>query len=265
MQKIEERTAITLENKGQKIFGIFHQPLVKTKTPAVLICPGFGGTKCGKHRLFVALAQQLACSGIAVFRFDYRGAGDSEGEFDQITLDGKVSDTLTCLEFLSNHPSIDSSRIGILGRSLGGAVSVLAAREHKKIRSMALWAPVFTSDPWKEMWKAFKANPEQFSKKDILPSLPNMPSLPFLEQFFKLDIAKELDFLKTTPLLHIHGDKDTTVKIEHAHAYKKEREISEKTRFIQLPNSDHEFSDTADQKIALAETCQWYKQTLCLH
>lgn len=262
MQKVEERESITLENEDQKIFGIFHQPLSKGKVPAVLICPGFGGNKCGKHRVFVSLAKELARNGIAVLRFDYRGAGDSEGEFDDITLDSKVSDTLKCLDFLEKHPSIDPTRIGILGRSLGGAIAVVAARKSKNIKSLVLWAPVFSSEPWKKMWEAFKINPQQFSKKDILVSVPNMPNLRFLEQFFKMDMTSELDSLKNIPLLHIHGDKDAIVKVEHSEAYKKARESSEKTKFIQLHNSDHDFSDSTDQKIAVTETCQWYQNTL---
>jgi len=262
MSRVEERETVTLTNHGQKIFGVFHQSLQGSKSPAILICPGFGGSKCGKHRLFVSLAKELARSGISVLRFDYRGAGDSEGEFEEITLEGKVSDTLLCLDFLASHPSIDPNRIGLLGRSLGGAVSVLAARRYKTIKSLALWAPVFSSDPWRRMWEAYKQNPAQFSNKDILASLPNMPSLPFLEQFFSLDIGSELASLENVPMLHIHGDKDAIVKVEHSEAYKKVRPASQKTRFVQLPNSDHDFSDSTDQKTAIKETCEWYKHTL---
>ncbi len=260
MEKSEDREAITLVNEGQKIFGILHLPLLKKKVPAVLICHGFGGNKTGKHRLFVTLSQHLAKQGIAVFRFDYRGAGDSEGEFDDITLEGKVSDTLKCLEFLKNHPAVDPSRIGILGRSLGGAIASIAAGKNEEIKSIALWAPVFTSEPWKKMWDAFKANPA--SSHQILASLPSMPNVRFLEQFFKLDMPKALEKLKNIPLLHIHADKDAIVKAEHSQAYQKARQESDKTKFIILQNSDHDFSESADQKIAIDETCQWYQQTL---
>ena len=150
MLAIEERESITLINDGQKIFAIFHKPLNTVKSPAILICPGFGGTKCGKHRLFVTLAQELARKGIASLRFDYRGAGDSEGEFENINVESKVSDVLLCLDFLASEPSIDSSRLGLLGRSLGGAISVLAANRYKNIKSLALWAPVFSSEPWRK-------------------------------------------------------------------------------------------------------------------
>jgi alpha/beta superfamily hydrolase len=263
MQQVEVREAITLENNGEKIFGILHRPLHAKQVPAVVICPGFAGNKCGKFRMFVTLAKELAKNGIAVLRFDYRGAGDSEGEFRDITLEGKTSDTLKCLEFLANDPQMDSSRLGLLGRSLGGAIAVLAARRYS-IKSLVLWAPVFKSDPWRELWESLQSNRQlDQTKKDILRNLPaNAPNLDFLNQFFRLDIERELEGLKKIPLLHIHGEQDHVVKIEHAKAYEKARDGLDNTRFVHLPRSDHDFSDVLEQAIAIQETCHWYQQTL---
>lgn len=264
MEKDELREAITLENHGEKIFAILHRPLHRHRVPAVVICPGFAGTKCGKFRMFVTLGKELAKHGIAVFRFDYRCSGDSEGDFKDITFEGKISDTLKCLEFLSNDQQIDVSRLGLLGRSLGGAVSLLAARRSNNIKSLALWAPVFKSDPWRELWESFQ-NKQKLdkAKQEILKALPgNIPNVEFLSQFFKLDMLNELEGLKQIPLLHIHGEQDNVVKIQHAEDFEKARQGLGNTRFIQLPKSDHDFSDTQEQGIAIHETCQWFKQTL---
>jgi alpha/beta superfamily hydrolase len=264
MQKVEIREAMTLENKGEKIFGILHRPLHLRHVPAIVICPGFAGNKCGKFRIFVTLGKELAKQGIAVLRFDYRGAGDSEGEFHDITLEGKISDTLKCLDFLANDPQIDSSRLGLLGRSLGGVIAVLAARRYQAIKSLALWAPVFRSDPWRELWESFKSNQQlDQAKQDILRNLPaNLPNLEFLSQFFRLNLQDELEKIKHIPLLHIHGEQDRIVRIEHAKDFERVRTGVDNTRFVQLPKSDHDFSDFGEQAIAIQETCQWYQQTL---
>ena len=47
-------------------------------------------TRVGSHRLFVTLARFLAIKGVDVLRFDYTGAGDSEGQatnFEQVKFD----------------------------------------------------------------------------------------------------------------------------------------------------------------------------------
>jgi uncharacterized protein len=264
MQKVEIREAMTLENEGEKIFSVLHRPLHSQPVPAVVICPGFAGNKCGKFRIFVTLGKQLAERGIAVLRFDYRGAGDSEGEFHDMTLEGKVSDALKCLNFLAKDPQIDPTRLGLLGRSLGGTIAVLVARRFRMIRSLVLWAPIFRSDPWRELWESFNSNqkPDQI-KQEMLPPLPvDIPNLEFLSQFFTLNLQRELEELKQIPLLHIHGELDHIVKIEHAKDFEKARLGLDNTRFIQLPKSDHDFSDFREQAIAIQETCQWYQQTL---
>jgi alpha/beta superfamily hydrolase len=264
MKQVEMRESITLENHGEKIFAILHRPLHAKKVPAIVICPGFAGNKCGKFRMFVNVGQELAKQGIAVLRFDYRGAGDSEGDFHDITLEGKISDTLKCLNFLANDGQIDATRLGLLGRSLGGAIAVLAAGRFHLIKSLALWAPVFKSDPWRELWESFKSDQMLDKvKQEMLRNLPaNIPNLEFLSQFFKLDIPSELQKLKEIPLLHIHGEQDQIVKIEHAKDFEKARFGIANSRFLQLPKSDHDFSDFREQVIAIQETCQWYQQTL---
>lgn len=260
----ELREAITLENKGEKIFGILHRPLDKKPVPAVLICSGFAGNKCGKFRLFVTLGKELAKRGIAVFRFDYRGAGDSEGEFSDITLEGEISDVETCIKFLDADPLIDSLRIGLLGKSLGGVVSVLFASRSSKIKSLALWAPVFKAKPWQEVWESYQSNkPLDTKQQEIIKDLPSIfPNSEFLNQFFALDLKKELIKLKDIPLLHIHGKKDQVVKIEHTKEYEKVRNGLDNSHFVYLAESDHDFSNLQEQKIAIEETVQWFQKTL---
>jgi exosortase A-associated hydrolase 1 len=46
----------------------------------VVIVVGGPQYRVGSHRQFVLLARALASEGVACFRFDYRGMGDSEGE-----------------------------------------------------------------------------------------------------------------------------------------------------------------------------------------
>lgn len=264
MQKVEEREAVTLINREEKIFGIIHRPLNAVKCPAVVFCPGFAGNKSGKFRLSVKLAQELAKQGIVALRFDYRGCGDSEGEFRELTLEGKVSDTLTCLRFLAQDAQVDSSRLGIFGRSLGGLIAILSAEQFHQIKSLVLWSPVFTSHPWKKMWEEFKILQKHRSDHDQppLPLPANVPNLHFLQEFFNLRLQDALHTLKDMPLLHIQGEQDMVTTMEHMKAYQIAREGLSHTRFVSLPHSGHDFENVEEQQLAIQETCQWFKQTL---
>lgn len=263
MKSIEVREAVTLSQEGKKIFGVLHTPIGSHKAPVVLFCSGFGGNKSGKFRVFVRLSQELAKLGIASLRFDYRGAGDSEGDAEEVTVESQVNDALVCLKFLLEDSRIDPTRIGLLGRSFGGLVSLLTASKIGGVKGLALWAPVFDSTPWKSLWESFKLNQINATQKQEILNIPGgIPNVAFLMQFFKLDMANAVANLKHVPLLHIQADRDSVVKDEHADAYKKACLENAKTRFVRLPNSDHDFSDFTDQQTAIQETCDWFKHQL---
>ena len=86
----------------------------------------------GTKQPFLVLADGLARHGIAVLRFDDRGAGQSEGEpvelSDATTVD-LADDAQAAAEFLALQPEIDEERVGLLGHSEGALhASIVANR-----------------------------------------------------------------------------------------------------------------------------------------
>lgn len=65
--------------QGDRLIGVACVP-PKPPTTGVLIIVGGPQYRAGSHRQFTLLARALADDGVASFRFDYRGVGDSEGE-----------------------------------------------------------------------------------------------------------------------------------------------------------------------------------------
>lgn len=261
---IEEREPIVLHNQGQKIFGVLHRPLNAEKSPAVLMCHGLGGHKIGKGRLYVLLAKKLAALGIASLRIDFRGSGDSEGEFSDMTVEGEVSDAIAALNALKIDPRIDSSRLAIFGRSFGGVIAILAAHQFAEIKSLALWAPVFGSEQWQEKWQKAHAAPLEPHQRKALMSIEGLqPGYPFFQQLFALKLHEQLKHLTNVPLLHVHGEKDLIVDLSHARKYKEVRHHAvAKTHFKLLPETDHDFSHFAERDEALEETAAWFLNTL---
>ncbi|MFA0780897.1 MAG: hypothetical protein RJAPGHWK_002418, partial [Candidatus Fervidibacter sp.] len=76
---------VQFEVQGQRVYGMLHLPDGTSdtgkKVPAVAMCHGFTGNRIEAHRLFVKAARHFVQHGIAVLRFDFRGSGESEGDF----------------------------------------------------------------------------------------------------------------------------------------------------------------------------------------
>lgn len=84
---IMTETAFTFDIEGDEVVGILHEAPGPT---GLLIVVGGPQYRIGAHRQYVHLARHCADHGIPVMRFDYRGIGDSEGNypgFENVTPD----------------------------------------------------------------------------------------------------------------------------------------------------------------------------------
>lgn len=258
------RESVILENHGQKIFGVLHKPVGLDRFPAVLICHGFGGHKVGRYRLYVNIAKRLAELGIATLRIDFRGSGDSEGEFSEMTLEGEISDALQGLHFLNDYAQVDRGRIGLIGRSLGGAVAIMAASRFQHVKSICLWAPIYSSSQWYDKWQQLHSGELHAEHKEHLMTVEGQkPGFEFFKQFFMMNIEDYLPTLQSVPLFLIHGRNDQVVNPNHSEKYLHTRlNAVGETKFIELPLSDHDFTPPSERHLAMEETCFWFKQTL---
>lgn len=262
----EDRQPVILQHQGEKIFGVLHQPLPLRPVPAVLMCHGYAGNKAGRYRIYVLIAQKLAELGIASLRIDFRGSGDSEGNFSDMTISSEVSDALKGIEYLRNQANIDKDRIGLLGNSLGGAIATLTAAQDGNIKSLVLLAALFSSKPWREKWESLAKQNTDASRKELAKSLDgNLPGNNFLKELFALDLKPALAKIADVPLLHIHSEFDDRIPIEHAEQYKQGREGSQaESRWVRLHQCDHNFSSAEERSLVVEETANWFKRTLIL-
>lgn len=262
--KKEQRESITLEIKGMKVFGLLHTPANVSNAPCVFFCHGLAGNKIGKDRVYVEIASGLCKEGIASFRMDFRGSGDSEGAFIEMLPEYFVEDAMLALDFISAREGIDASKLGIMARSFGGPVAVEAAAQFKNICSMALWCPMFSGKQWQDHWQLLLTRAVDLKQAGEMMRINGQQGSPeFFERFMKIDVEKPLKTLGSVPLLHIHGEEDTKVTLQHAHDYERVRkEASAATRFLRLPGTDHDFSHYDEKLRSINETIHWFKETL---
>lgn len=133
----------------QRMYGMLHLPDAQppaTGWPSVVVLHGFTGNRVEGHRNFVLLARRLAGLGVACLRFDFRGSGESQGDFSEMTVSREVEDTQAAFEYLRRQPNIDPARVMLLGFSMGGLVASLSLA-HVQPHRLALWAPALP-----ELW-----------------------------------------------------------------------------------------------------------------
>jgi uncharacterized protein len=106
----------------------------------VVFCGPFAEEKKCAHRVLVEAARGFCSADIACLRFDYRGTGDSPGEFAEATPEQWVEDILAATAYLRSAHGVTT--VGLLGLRLGGALALRAAATGEGVDFLVLWEPV---------------------------------------------------------------------------------------------------------------------------
>jgi dienelactone hydrolase len=109
------------------IFGHLSLPDGTGKVPVMVIAHGSGGVTDARE---FAWAKRLAEIGVGAFivdSFTPRGIRETATDQAQLNTIANVADNLFALKLLATHPRIDPARIGIMGFSKGGQVTLWTA------------------------------------------------------------------------------------------------------------------------------------------
>ena len=128
------RQPVTFVNRrGERLVGIVHPPAGGASDRAVLLLSPGVKTRVAPHRLYNRLSEVLVRQGYWVFRFDFYGLGDSEGEINEpyladlygsVALGRYVDDTRDALAWMTAHYPVTQFVVGGL---CGGAITGLLA------------------------------------------------------------------------------------------------------------------------------------------
>ncbi|MBI4966448.1 MAG: alpha/beta fold hydrolase [Desulfomonile tiedjei] len=183
--------------------------------PVVIIChgiPGSGAQRPPDDPGYDGLAEELASKGLVAVIFNFRGCGDSGGNFDMM---GWARDLETVVDRVLNTPYIDPTRIVVLGFSGGGAAAIYAAADNPQIFGLAV---VGTPADF----KIFEADPDKiiadFRKRGIIrdPAFP--PDVKnWVHGFEAIEPCRWIAHFKGKHLLIVHGDADELIPLEQAY------------------------------------------------
>ncbi len=97
---------------------------------------------------YVEYVNYLARSGYIVFRSDYRGHGDSEGEAgNPYGAPNYTIDVLNGMAAVLTHPAADPDRVGMWGHSMGGHITLRSMVVSDRIRAGVIWGGVVGDYP----------------------------------------------------------------------------------------------------------------------
>lgn len=253
---------ITFENQGQKIVGILQKPDTQTSRIAIL-AHGFTGSKEGPHSgLFPMLSKKLVDNGFAVLRIDFRGTGESDGYFVDMTVKDESSDLVRAIDFVKE---IGYEKIGIIGESMGGTVSVTAYNE--KINCMVLWYPAIWLKDTAVSYYIKEKGMKELETEGWLTYVKTRTGekfklgKEFISEVLTLDLTKNLKKIQC-PILFIHGDDDPTVS--HTQSEKAINLVSSKIKSLEtIKGGNHTFDSSKEHKQKCVNlTVDWFDKWL---
>ena len=116
---------------------------IREAAPVIVLCHGFGGVQ---GMLLPEVAQAFARDGFAVVTFDYRGFGDSDGEWGRLTVTRQQEDIRMVLHWVQSNPVLDERRIGLWGTGLGGGHALCVAHRNPQVRCVVSQVPVLNGE-----------------------------------------------------------------------------------------------------------------------
>ncbi|OGR15456.1 MAG: damage-inducible protein CinA [Desulfobacterales bacterium RIFOXYA12_FULL_46_15] len=229
-------------SEGFWLKGVLHLPAIE-KPPLVVGSHGLEGSKeSAKQKV---LARLLVENGMAFFRFDHRGCGQSQGDFVKDTsLEKRTMDYLSAIQHILslNKTSRD---IALFGSSMGGATCI-NAWERLSLMDIRLSGAILCSSPVRS--RSVVNIPTKANE--------NRPALPlsFFKENLLFDILDKISDLSN--VLIFHGDADKTVPVSNAHELF--NRANEPKRLIIQKGGDHQMTSEKDQGEFEAEALAWY-------
>ncbi len=139
-----ERDVIIPSVGDVSLAGTYSVPDSKGPFPAVVLVSGTGPNTRDEevegHKVFQILADALNRQGVAVVRYDKRGAGKSTGDYGMAKTADFTDDAEATLNWLSQQPEVTAGSIGIIGHSEGGIIAPAVAVRNAKAAYVVMMA-----------------------------------------------------------------------------------------------------------------------------
>lgn len=146
------RYLASYQSEGLKIYAYMTVPFGEkpaTGWPVVIFNHGYIPPDVYRPtERYIAYQHAFASAGYIVFRPDYRGHADSEGDAGGAYSDpGYTIDVLNAISSIKAYADSDPNRMGLWGHSMGGYITARAMVVRDDIKAGVIWAGVVGSYP----------------------------------------------------------------------------------------------------------------------
>lgn len=238
------RHRISYESNGLHISGILNIPKGEGPFPLLLLNHGYIDPAVYTNGRGLKREQDaLARRGFAVLHSDYRGHAHSDPSPDESEVyDAGMEysmDVINAIDAVrtSELSMIDTERIGMLGHSMGGGVTLNLLVTHPDLIDAAvLYAPVH-ADAWENFVRWRAKRPEADRTIAVLGTREASPAT--------WDAISSLTFLHriSAPILIAHGDRDKDVPKAWSDMLRDRLMAHGKNvTYLEYPHEGHEFA-----------------------
>lgn len=205
------------------------------KQPFVILSHGLLSSKDSPKYLY--FSEVFLKHGIGTLRFDYHGCGESGGNIKETTLSKRLENLERVFEYVVGNRFVDSKRIGLLGSSFGGLLSLIKASRDKRVNCIVLLSTPFNIE--REKVKEEMDFEEEFYED--------------LNSYNIIDEAR-----RVSKVLLIHGEKDEVVPLEEGK--KLFSFFKEPKRIEIIEGADHRFKAPFLREKVVELSLQWFRR-----
>ncbi|MEM5789743.1 MAG: alpha/beta fold hydrolase, partial [Syntrophobacteraceae bacterium] len=229
------RHPLQISQGDVQLSAIAHLPTI-TPAPVVICCHGLLSSKDSSK--YEAIAEAFTRAGLCIIRFDFSGCGESPPRKEPL-IGARRRDLDAVVDFSRMRPWSDG-RVGLLGSSLGGYLSIMAADERpERIGAVVSWAAPFDVS---------RLDPAESGENELRRGIPGG---------FDLGTPRDLASLSVVSrVLLIHGREDEVVP--WTHAVEIYRRVNDPKDMILMQSADHRLTDESWRNSAIAESLDWF-------
>lgn len=258
----ENMNHFRFESNGASLSAVVYLPSIDRKSPGVVLYHGLSNSR-HVDPMIQDVAEELQRRGFATMQFDFYGSGESDGLFHEKLFLIMERNAKDALQVFKQIPFIDAERIGLWGRSGGGAP--MAALLADQVACTVLMSPGYKMSA---TFAPMMGSLDSDGYVEMAPEYPHHSIKGYwkLRQEFFLELPQLEERMRQVArgsrnVCVIQGDADRTIP-NWSDSEELLQYYQEPRRFVRIAGADHRYRGKKQE--ALAATTEWFTKFLCL-